>query len=944
MPSTKDLKGIISIYIIKNFFTMLRITMNKSSAGAKKYYSEPYYNEGKNNQLNYYSEKDQVIGKWGGIGAEKLGLKDGISKDDFAALCDNKNPANDKKLTARNDGDRTVGYDFTFNASKSISLAYSFGNDKDKQEILKAFRESVADTMKEMETGMQARVRGKGRNENRETGNIAYGEFIHFTTRPIDGVPDPHLHAHCFVFNATYDEQDKKWKAGQFRQVKQDAPYYEAYFHSQLAAKLESIGYNIERTKNGLEISGVNKSTIDKFSRRTREIEEHARDNNITDEKQKANIGARTRESKRINIDAEQELTEWKSRLTDKEHLQLQNLKGNSDSGSNTSISAGEALEYSLNHHLERKSVASDKEILTTAIKASIGEVTPQQIKQAFYARADIISVKEDNRTFITTKEALNEEKQLIVNANSFKGKFKPINEAYEFKSELLNNQQKRSIQYALGSKDGITIITGKAGTGKTTLMKEVQQGITEAGKTIFAYAPSSEASRVVQRSEGFENADTLASLVQKRSGHEKLKNQMIWIDEAGTVSNKDLNKVFAIAKEQNARIILSGDTRQHNSVQRGDALRVLQKYAGLSSVTVNKIQRQKNKDYREAVELLSEAKIDKGFQKLDKIGAIKEVTDSSERIKAIADDYYKSSYKSKTEQSVLVIAPTHAEGEAVTTAIRETLKKRKVVEDTGEQFTSLKNLQYTEAEKSKINNYRPGDIIAFTQNVKGIKAGTKLEISEVEKNRIAAVDAAGIMHKIDLTLSRNFTIFEKHNIEIAKGDKIRITGNGKAIDGKHLFNGISYHVSGFDKQGNIKLSNGSTLPKDYGQFTFGYVMTSHSAQGKTSDKVIISQSTLSFRAGSIEQFYVSVSRGRQATAIYTDDKKALLQAVSQSVQRVSALELVEKKSKQNIAVERNRLNLFNKLKERALEKFTTTQSKNYELSGKNRKGPAKSR
>src|ERR1700685_3742658 len=71
------------------------------------------------------------------------------------------------------------------------------------------------------------RVRKGGRNENRVTGNMAWGEFIHLTARPIAGVPDPHLHAHGFVFNTTVDEQEQAWKAGQFRDLKRDAPYFE---------------------------------------------------------------------------------------------------------------------------------------------------------------------------------------------------------------------------------------------------------------------------------------------------------------------------------------------------------------------------------------------------------------------------------------------------------------------------------------------------------------------------------------------------------------------------------------------------------------------------------------------------------------------------------------------------------------------------------------------
>ena len=201
--------------------------MNKSAAGAKKYYSEEYYSEGKNSHADYYSEKETAIGNWGGIAAEKLGLTGDISKEDFGKLCDNINPTTGTSLSTRHDIDRRVGYDFTFNASKSVSLAYAFASEENKKTILTAFQTTVRESMAEIETGMQARVRDKGKNENRETGNIAYGEFTHFTTRPIDGVPDPHLHTHCFVFNFTCDEKSKKWKAGEFGQIKQDAPYYE---------------------------------------------------------------------------------------------------------------------------------------------------------------------------------------------------------------------------------------------------------------------------------------------------------------------------------------------------------------------------------------------------------------------------------------------------------------------------------------------------------------------------------------------------------------------------------------------------------------------------------------------------------------------------------------------------------------------------------------------
>jgi conjugative relaxase-like TrwC/TraI family protein len=881
--------------------------MNKSAGGAKKYYCEEYYKEGQSAQLTYYSEQEQLIGKWGGKAAAALGLVGDIAKQDFAALCDNQNPFTKQQLTSRHDADRTVGYDFTFNASKSVSLAYALGNEGDKKVILKAFQAAVHDTMLEVETGMQARVRAKGKNENRMTGNIAYGAFTHFTTRPIDGIPDPHLHSHCFVFNATHDHEDKKWKAGQFQQVKQDAPYYEAVFHSKLAQHLQNEGYAVERTKNGFELSGVGKTTLDRFSRRTKEIEDYAQEHHITDDKQKSQVGAKTREAKRTPIATDKQEAAWLSRVTDKELADIRQLKqphtAKDSSQHLAEEAASKALQASLDHHLERKSVASDKEILATAIKSSVGVATPEQVKVAFQKDTNIYTASEKLRTFVTTKAALQEEKQLIRLCNASKNKFRPINDTYEPQNLQLNEQQRAAVRHALSSTDGITIITGKAGTGKTTLMREVKQGILASGKQIYAFAPSSEASRGVQRSEGFENADTVARLVLDSNLHPNLKNQVIWIDEAGMLSNKDMNHVLAIANAQSARVILSGDTKQHTSIERGDALRIIQQEAGIKPVTVDKIQRQKNAAYKEAVQLLSGNETAKGFKKLDQIGAIHEITDGQERVNTIADEYYHSAYANGTKptKAVLVIAPTHAEGEAVTRQIRQTLKEKQVIGQEDQTFTVLKNRQLTEIEKQDPNNYQKGDMVAFHQNSKGIKAGKKLEVMGAETGWLSAKDTDGQAHNISLSEAKKFTVFEPREIEVTEGDAVRITANGKSNEGKHLFNGSTYHIKGFDKDGNINLSNGSAIPLTFGHFNLGYVSTSHASQGKTADKVIVSQSSATFRASSMEQFYVSVSRGREAVSIYTDDKAHLEQAVSQSSQRVSATELIAKRQEQQV-------------------------------------------
>ena len=184
---------------------MLRIIQSKGVGQAKSYYTT----------ADYYLEGQELTGRWRGEGARRLGLEGDVGKSDWDKLCDNVDPRTGKRLTLATDADRTVGYDFNFHVPKSVSLLYAMTRD---ERILDAFRDSVDATMQDIEAEMSARVRKGGRNEERKTGNMVWGEFIHFTSRPVDGVPDPHLHAHCFVFNVTHDEKEQAWKAGQFRE------------------------------------------------------------------------------------------------------------------------------------------------------------------------------------------------------------------------------------------------------------------------------------------------------------------------------------------------------------------------------------------------------------------------------------------------------------------------------------------------------------------------------------------------------------------------------------------------------------------------------------------------------------------------------------------------------------------------------------------------------
>src|SRR5207247_7033700 len=108
------------------------------------------------------------------------------------------------------------------------------------------------------------------------TGNESWTQRNHTTALPVHGVPAAQLHAHVFTFNSTWDEEERRWKAGQFRELKRDAPYFQAAFRVRLADKLQDLGFGIDRKRDAFEIAGMKADVLKRFSRRTTLIEKVA--------------------------------------------------------------------------------------------------------------------------------------------------------------------------------------------------------------------------------------------------------------------------------------------------------------------------------------------------------------------------------------------------------------------------------------------------------------------------------------------------------------------------------------------------------------------------------------------------------------------------------------------------------------------------------------------
>jgi len=863
-----------------------------SAASAKSYFSASLA------QSDYYINDQELQGTFHGKLATRLGLKEEASKKEFFALCENINPVDGSSLTLRTNDERTVGYDINFHCPKSVSLVHALSKD---DHIMDIFQSSVQGTMQEIEQDMITRVRKHGKVEDRKTGELIWADFTHQTARPVEGhAPDPHLHSHCFVFNATWDEQEDEIKAGQFRDIKRDMPYYQARFHKNLSDNLIKAGYQVKRTASSFELIGVPQQVLDHFSKRTDEIGRIAKELGITDAKELDGLGARTRAGKQKGLSMQELKTEWRR--------QIKSLEVNQDAREETPIrfapspekpklAPQKCIDHALNHTFERASVMADRRILESAYRHALGEssVSVDKIDQQFKDDKRIIHVKDRGRIMCTTKEVLNEERRMVELAKKGMGTMAPL---YSQAPALnLTGQQAEAVSHVLTTTNRVSIIRGAAGSGKTTLMKEAVAKIEETGKKVTVVAPTAQASRGVLKEEGFEHAETVAKLLVDKKLQDSLKDQVLWVDEAGLLGTQDMTRLLDIATQNNTQLILGGDTRQHASVVRGDALRILNTVGGIKTAEVNRIYRQRKEQYRSAVEDLSKGDVRTGFDKLDKMGSIKE-TDPLKPNATLVEDYVTALKKGK---SALVISPTHKQGNQVTEEIRQAMRKKGLIGRRELKASKLSSLNLTEAEKGDWRSFKPGQMIQFNQNVPGIQRGSQWKVSEIEDKNILIENKGGQKEKLPLGQAKRFDVFEQSEIGLSKGDKVHITRNAFDQENRRLNNGQSLEVVSVRKNGRVKLINTASkntyiLDKEFGHLSHAHCITSHASQGKTVDEVFISQPASTFPATDAKQFYVSVSRGRDATHIYTDDKTALLEHASELGDRRSALELVNSK------------------------------------------------
>ena len=882
-----------------------------SASQARTYHAREFASQ----QQNYWSRDQQGHSEWQGRLAQKWNLSGAVEAEHFARLSEGQHPHTDVQLV-RHQVSRTyegkfgkevtsaehrAGWDATFSAPKSVSLTALVGGD---DRVREAHRESVRAALAELERYTQARIGNVHAPET--TGKFVAATFEHDTARPVAGYGAPQLHTHAVIFNVT-ERDNGQTRALQPHEIFVSQRYVTAVYRSELALRLEKLGYEVDRGKHGQpEIRGYTKEYLEASSPRREQIKDHLREQGI-DGAAAAQIAAhRTRDSKEL-LSPEEVLRRHRDLAAHYGHQADRVVAQAREHGQHQmrepEMHAQRAVTWARDHVFERSAVQDRRAILETALARGMGETTYASIRQEFERRIQAGEFREvphngAGRQF-TTRAIVHMEREIVsvMQEGNRRGYGDPmlVSSQVRIRTEErhpeLNASQRRAVGAILISREKIVGLDGIAGAGKTTALAVVREGAEADGYRVEGFAPTSRAAQKLAEA-GMETS-TLQKHLARGQQPDTGEKRLYILDESSLASTRQVYE-FVNRLHPNDRILLVGDRRQHEAVEAGRPFAQLQD-AGMKTVRLDEIVRQKDPELKSVVEQLARGDVREAIQNLDRQGRVHQISNRDDRIATISREYAKS------PGTTLVVSPDNASRVEINERIHAELQSRGIVsgdEHRIRTFVPRQNL--TGADRTWAERYEVGDVLRYSRASKetGIGKGEYAQVKSIDApaNRLTVELQDGTERTYDPRRQQGVSVFREELRSFSEGDRVQFTAPANDLKVANRELGTIGSIDG-DGRLNLKLDNGRAIeldPNRHMHLDYGYAVTSHSSQGQTADRVLIHVDTelgakdlLNSRMA-----YVAVSRGTYDAQIFTNDAAALGQQLSRDVSHAPAIQL----------------------------------------------------
>ena len=541
-----------------------------------------------------------------------------------------------------------VGYDVTLTTEKSLGVLALLGDTTTRTGVLGAIQAGNDWAMNWME-----RRAAVGRVDGKTVTGTGWmvASFRHLTSRALD--PFPHHHN---VIANTVQLPDGSWRAldarGLYRHTKAASVLATAEMRYQLTAVL-GVQWR-PSGKGGWEIAGIAPAVIREFSQRRGEIDEALAELEAAigagaHPNQIEHIVLRTRPAKN-HTPADQLVEAWRQRAA-RHGLgpdQLANLTGRTNGAQSVDLDAffeslaqpdgicaggsvfsrTEALAAIANHPVP----ITDEDGVAQPLLCGAEQLL--EITSKFLQSGHVVAVGGGAELLFTTRSMLDLQEQIVSRFRA--GLHHPAHpttlshvDTAIADHDHLTTEQRDLVRAWCAPGHRFQTAIGRAGAGKTTTVAVCVHAWTAAGYRVLGAAVKGEATRTLAAATGIECETVAWYLAHNDPTSLPLDSRTILVvDEASTLSDRDLDALMTMAINTGATLRLIGDPAQHGAISAGGMFRVLCEHHPTHTPELATTHRLRNPHDRHAAEALRDGRIDDAFDHLAQAGHLHIVPD----------------------------------------------------------------------------------------------------------------------------------------------------------------------------------------------------------------------------------------------------------------------------------------------------------------------------
>lgn len=378
----------------------------------------------------------------------------------------------------------------------------------------------------------------------------------------------------------------------------------------------------------------------------------------------------------------------------------------------------------------QKQSTFTDRDLYRELCKQSddrLGDKLHELVDQCI-ARDDVVMLGTDAKgnVRLTTREMQDVERRMVEQAKSRRDEGRhgvnPERLDHHAKQNGLSDEQATALRH-MGGKDGVSLVEGMAGTGKSTMMKAAHDAWREAGYEVRGVALAGKAADGLEQGSGIKSQTAHSLLLQLDSGRQKLTPKTILcVDEAGMLSSRLTARLVDHAAKAGAKLVMVGDDRQLQPIDAGGAFKAIKDELGAAKLTT--IYRQKDEWARDSVHKFADGDAGKAIADYAKRGLVGVGADADDTKRQLVADW--NGQRTDDGRSAIMLAGT-----------------RKDVKDLNElaRTERVKAGEIDQGERVKTDQgereFAAGDRLVFLKNDKhiGVKNGQLGTVEKIERH-----------------------------------------------------------------------------------------------------------------------------------------------------------------------------------------------------------------